>query len=327
MRILQVIRVFSASFGGPVTVVRSISKELARNVRSTFTKKGTIEGISLTMIKQALYSLFRVSCVHFRSNLQYKMITLFNVVKKGIIPNILDFTPSLTKYRFNDCILTVKFKNLTFNFLCPKGKMFHIYMNPYFHEYDVSSFVCDTLEEGDVFIDIGAMGGLYSVISSTIVGNKGKVISVEPNPDNYCFLQKNIALNSLDNIILVRKAVGEKNSKVTLYYDKESTELTSAFKGKSKESFETEMVTLDSLMEKEPVVKILKVDTEGYDEKVLEGARKTLQKTHYCIVETNDEIIRKLFRQLGFNCTTMHPSGYLLAKRTIRAGPVYKPKT
>jgi len=53
------------------------------------------------------------------------------------------------------------------------------------------------------------------------------------------------------------------------------------------------MVTLDSLMQKEVIAKILKIDAEGYDEKVLEGARRALQKTHYYIVETNSEIIRK----------------------------------
>jgi FkbM family methyltransferase len=190
-------------------------------------------------------------------------------------------------------------------------------MNPYFHEYDISTFIYDTLEEGDTIIDIGAMGGLYSIISSRIVGNKGKVISAEPNPDNLRFLQKNIELNNLHNITLVKKAIGEKNSKVTLYYDKESTELTSVFEGERRKNFETKMVTLDSLTEKVGFVKILKIDSEGCDERVLEGGRKTLQKTHYCIVETNNEIIRASLSQLGFNCEIMHPSAYLLATRTI----------
>jgi FkbM family methyltransferase len=189
-------------------------------------------------------------------------------------------------------------------------------MNPYFHEYDISTFVYGTLEEGDTFVDVGAMGGLYSIISSRIVGNKGKVIAAEPNPYNVRFLQKNIELNNLHNITLVEKAIGEKKRKVTLYYDKESTESTSIFRGERKKSFETEMVTLDSLTEKGGFVKMLKIDSEGYDEKVLEGAIKTLQKTHCCIIETNNEIIRTSLSQLGFNCEIMYPSAYLLATRT-----------
>lgn len=193
--------------------------------------------VSLTMIKQAFNSLFKISCTDFKCNLQYKIITLFNLIKKGIIPHFLGFTPPLTKCKFDDCILNVKFNDLAFDFFCPKGKTFHICMNPYFHEYDISTFIYDTLEEGDTIIDIGAMGGLYSIISSRIVGNKGKVISAEPNPDNLRFLQKNIELNNLHNITLVKKAIGEKNSKVTLYYDKESTELTSVFKGEREKKF------------------------------------------------------------------------------------------
>ncbi len=273
--------------------------------------------MQLAVIKRVLNSLFKVSCIDFKCNLQYKIITLFNLIKKGIIPHLLGFTPTLTKYRFSDCILNVKFMDLTFDFLCPKGLTFHIYMNPYFHEYDISTFIYDTLEEGDTFIDIGAMGGLYSIIASKLVGNKGKVISVEPNPDNLHFLQKNIELNNLHNIALVEKAAGERTAKITLHYDEKSPELTSVHKRGKKKSFETEMVTLDSLTEKEEAVKILKVDAEGYDEEVLEGARKTLQKTHCCIVETNNETIRKAFTQLGFICETMHPSGYVCALRTV----------
>jgi len=86
-------------------------------------------------------------------------------------------------------------------------------MNPYFHEHDISTFIYDTLEEGDTFIDIGAMGWLYSVISSKLVGNKEKAISVEPNRDSLCFLQKNIELNNLRNMTLVKKAIGEKTVK------------------------------------------------------------------------------------------------------------------
>jgi len=190
-------------------------------------------------------------------------------------------------------------------------------MNPHFHEYDTSTFIYNSLEDGDIFIDIGAMGGLYSIISSKLVGNTGIVISVEPNPDNIYFLQKNIELNNLHNIILVKKAIGEKKGKITLYYDKESTEITSYHKGYRKNYFETELVTLDSLTENMLIIKILKVDTEGYDEKVLEGASKTLLKTHYVIVETNNEKIRKTLINSGFYCQTMHPSSYLLATRTI----------
>ncbi len=269
------------------------------------------------LIKQAVNSLVKVSCSDFKCNFQYKTITLFNLIKKGMTLQCSLHTPTLTKYPFGDCILNVEFNNLSFVFLCPKGKTFHIYMNPYFHEHEISRFVCDTLEEGDTFVDVGAMGGLYSIVSSKLVGPNGKVISVEPNPDNLHFLQENIRLNDLCNITLVKTAMGQKKGKITLYYDEESLESTSAFRGKRRKSFETEIATLDSLTEKEVAVEILKIDTEGYDEEVIEGAMRTLQKTHYCIVETNNETVRRLLIQLGFRCETMYPSEYLLAIRTI----------
>lgn len=290
-------------------------------------KSETRERVRIVMIKRVLKSFFNVSGANFKCNLQYKAILLLNLIKKGLFQYIFGSSIGLTNWRFDDCIIHVKFEGLNFNFFCSKDKTFNIFMNPYFHEYDISMFILDVLEEGDTFIDIGAMGGLYSIIASKLVGNKGTIISVEPLPDNLFVLQKNIKLNDLTNITLFKKAVGEINRKITLYYDKESTELTSTFKGERKNTLETELVTLDTLIETELIVKILKIDTEGYDEKVLEGASRVLQKTHYVIVETNNEIIRKLLVQSGFICKTMHPSNYVLGTRIIGTNQLINRKT
>lgn len=119
--------------------------------------------------------------------------------------HILGFSPRSINWKFSDCIINIKFNNLKLDFFCPKDKSFNRYMNPYFHEYDISTFIYHTLEEGDTFIDVGAMSGLYTIIAGKILGNKGNVISVEPNPECLQNLQKNNGLNNCINVTLLKK--------------------------------------------------------------------------------------------------------------------------
>jgi FkbM family methyltransferase len=185
-------------------------------------------------------------------------------------------------------------------------------MNPFLHEADISNFVFKNLKKGDNFIDVGAMGGLYSIIASKLVGNKGKVIAIEPHYENKKVLEMNINLNDLKNVSIKNKAIGDKLGDITIFYNKSSLDLASAFPGRRKYKFKTEQTTLDSLIDIQSNIKIIKIDTEGYDEKVLLGAERILQKTKYVVVETNNNSIQKLLSEKGFICKKFHPSNYLL---------------
>jgi len=68
------------------------------------------------------------------------------------------------------------------------------------------------LKPGDIFWDIGANFGLYSIIASTIVGPEGQVLAIEPDPRNIKRLRRNIYFNRLFNSITVYQipfALGE----------------------------------------------------------------------------------------------------------------------
>lgn len=265
------------------------------------------------MIERAVLSLINVSGETLEADIQYKGTTLLNLAKKAFY--LLHLRPNFTVWNYRDCIIKVRFNNITFRFYCVSRKSFNVYMNPFFHEFDISTFVYTKLREGQVFVDVGAMTGLYTIISSKIVGNKGHVFCVEPNPDNIVYLSKNIGLNNLHNVTLIPKAVGEKEGIITLSYDTDRTELTSFFR-RARHSFETEMTTLDGILSKVNRIAILKVDTEGYDLKVLAGSKETLRKTSWVIVEDNSEPVKHLLASEGFSCEKLLPSHYLLATRT-----------
>jgi len=175
-----------------------------------------------------------------------------------------------------------------------------------------------SLISGDVFLDVGAHGGLYTLIAAKKVGSQGIVLSFEPNPLTLCFLKLNIMLNALDNVIVIPKAVSDRSGKITFYYTVHDLALTTVLHQKER-SFEVETTTIDDIVSihKLNFVKILKVDTEGYDLKVLKGALNTLRKTRYVIVEQNTSDVRQLLSNQNFQLSTLKPSCYLLATKRL----------
>jgi predicted RNA methylase len=61
----------------------------------------------------------------------------------------------------------------------------------------VHDFVVDTLGPGDIFIDVGANIGYYSILASKLIGVNGRVFAVEPIPSTAGVLRFNLKINSL----------------------------------------------------------------------------------------------------------------------------------
>ena len=173
-----------------------------------------------------------------------------------------------------------------------------------------------SLNEGDVFMDVGAHAGIYTLIASSKVGLQGKVLSFEPNPLNFIFLKRNVELNRLNNVILIPKAVSDKTGKLQLYYSPHNTALSSALSMEGRKmKIDVESVRIDDVASEYDLnlVKIIKVDTEGYDLNVLKGSPNTLSRTQYVIVEQNTPDVQRFLLDHGFQLSAFSPSGYLLA--------------
>jgi len=254
-----------------------------------------------------------LSCASSSQDVLFKTTTLANLAKKGINAMVSKrITGEPLHWLFKDTIVKVDFRGLTYYFHCPKWHDFNVYLNPYYPECDVVSFVFDVLQEGDVFIDVGAHGGLYTLLSGKIIGSEGRAIAIEPNPDNLKFLRQNVKLNQLNNVTVIQKAASDEKLKINLHYETKKTALTSTMIGASK-TVEVETTLIDEVTEKYDSIKLLKIDTEGYDLKVLKGAKYTLQKTHYLVVEQNTAPVKALLSKLDFSLDSLVPSGYLIA--------------
>lgn len=130
------------------------------------------------------------------------------------------------------------------------------------------------LKEGDVVIDAGAYEGEFTILASKLVGDSGKVISIEPAKEGYMRLTKNIKLNELKNVIPLKVALWSKSEKL---------KMTSAFEESviNESGEETiEAISLEKLLKKLKIQKVdfLKADIEGAEIEMLEGAEKILAK-------------------------------------------------
>ena len=95
------------------------------------------------------------------------------------------------------------------------------------YEKETSLYMMNSLSPGDVFVDIGANSGYYSLLASQIVGQRGHVYSFEPHHDTYSRLVRNVELNSLNNVDMVNMGVSSFDGEGELFVSKSSDGLNS----------------------------------------------------------------------------------------------------
>ncbi len=131
------------------------------------------------------------------------------------------------------------------------------------------------LREGDVVIDGGWHIGIFS-IAAAIVFKCAKVYVFEPEEENYSFLLKNV--RNIENIVPIRCALGNTDSISRLYIHEDAG--AHSLVTKSDKFQDISICKPDSFVEKEGLDRIdfIKLDVEGYEAQVLEGARNVLKK-------------------------------------------------
>lgn len=126
---------------------------------------------------------------------------------------------------------------------------------------------------GSVMLDLGAHIGTHAILASRLVGPQGRVYAFEPQKKIYRELVWNLRLNGLTNVIPLRFAVGASNGVVRMDVPPATNEGGTAV-GSGGDP--VELRTLDSFGFRD--VSVLKLDVEGFEDQVLEGARATLAR-------------------------------------------------
>jgi FkbM family methyltransferase len=141
-------------------------------------------------------------------------------------------------------------------------------------------FVDSLVNRGDVVVDAGAHNGFYTLLSALCVGEEGAVYAFEALPSNYMTLMKNVEMNKLVNVRPFNLAVGGQRESVR--FNKFNDGIISAHG-----QLIVEMVPLRDVVDTK--IDVLKVDVEGAECQVLEGARSLITPSTKIMCEVHPE--------------------------------------
>lgn len=168
-----------------------------------------------------------------------------------------------------------------------------------FQEYAEMAFVIHALRREDLFIDVGANVGSYTILACAAVGAKGYCL--EPVPSTYARLLENLRLNQLDGRVqCLNMGAGAVAGMLGFSSDMDTGNRVLADGELRAGRIEVPVTTLDALLEGEAPA-MMKIDVEGYETSVLMGAQATLRKPslHSVIMEVNGSGERFGFEDAG----------------------------
>ena len=212
--------------------------------------------------------------------------------------------------------------------LLPNG--IRLFINPLLHSHlskngrldyedDVAHVIERCLGPGDVFYDVGANVGVFAFLAATVVGEKGAVFAFEPEPNNVLCFQNSLERAPVRNVELQDCALGGEDG--TMTFDRRG----GAFSGRlvdgedemgSGGCFNIPVRSIDSLLAggmRPP--RLVKIDVEGGEGLVLEGAKQVLRKHRPAVLcemhPDNQDGVSRAFSALsdaGYICRSIERS-------------------
>ena len=155
-----------------------------------------------------------------------------------------------------------------------------------FAEYQDMLFLLHALRPEETFVDIGANIGVYTILASKVI--RANSISFEPIQNAFDRLEDQVKINRIDHLVrMENKGVGEKNE--TLFFTNNIDTVNKvSLAGDVANTTEIEVIALDDVLKKNEKY-FIKIDVEGFEYKVILGAKDTLSSpnTVGLIIELN----------------------------------------
>lgn len=147
------------------------------------------------------------------------------------------------------------------------------------YEFEKQRAFINHIQPGQVVFDIGAHVGFYTLLSSTLVGESGRVFAFEPYPPNAEQLHRHLLLNKVRNVEVVEAAVSDRVGSRDFQIAENSSMGHLSNKQMSGNTVQVRTIALDQYMVDEglPRPDVIKVDVEGEEFNVLQGAAKVFE--------------------------------------------------
>jgi len=168
-------------------------------------------------------------------------------------------------------------------------------------------------QPGDVFLDVGANVGWYSLHVAKMVGPEGLVLAIEPSPDSFAVLKENIKLNHLSNVTALNFAAWDRNGDLDLILaticiadtvKRDWADPAEAWFRKPRGTVRVPARRLDDVLKEQNVTQVdwVKIDVEGAEAEVLRGLRKTLMRFHPRILVESErlEALTSILQPMGY---------------------------
>jgi len=191
-----------------------------------------------------------------------------------------------------------------------KWKRSHKYLTSYWlgtFELPIQNCLARELRPEDVFYDIGANAGFFSLLGSKCVGDKGHVFAFEPLPENIEMIQNQFELNHVTNCTLIKAAVSDRVGETEFCEGPDTSTAHIGSRGKEQTGvYVVKTITLDYFIKAEHPPDFIKMDIEGAEILALQGARELLNKPNSpkFLIEIhgqgNAKEVREIFEKEGY---------------------------
>jgi FkbM family methyltransferase len=208
------------------------------------------------------------------------------------------------------------------------------------YEPEVAWVMMRALRPGDKAVDVGACVGFFTLLAAHLVGPTGEVVAVEPGNDNLEKLKQNLALNSLlaahgsakpvSNVSIVEQPLFARAERVKFWHNTDSSgghalwnpalwEGNTKTREMTKGWIEQDATTLNRISPSP--LRLIKIDVEGAEERVLQGGNNVLAVQHppFIIAEMNQfglqqmmcspDSLRAYMRVHGYDTFMLYPDG------------------
>jgi FkbM family methyltransferase len=180
-----------------------------------------------------------------------------------------------------------------------------------YFEWEERQFINNFLREGEIFVDVGANIGMFTLIASQKVGEKGQVYSLEPCSKTYSRLVKNVDFNGLKNVQCLQIALADHSGKSAMNVSLDGYDACNSFaQPTAGNSFTHETVCTarwdDFAKEHHLVgrVALMKIDVEGWESHVLTGGKEFFGRKDAPVLQV--EFTDEASQSAGSSCQSLY---------------------